>query len=374
MPAISGLSDVEGKSTPETQSEIDTLYLQAAYELAYRGLCTVTRNNPRVGCLLVNNHQVIGRGWHAKDGGAHAEVNAIASSTGTLQGSTAYVTLEPCSFDGRTGACTSALVRAGVRRVVVGALDPHPNVRGSGVASLRARGVEVDVVDSEQNDVLNCGQISRHKKGRPFVRIKCGMTLDGRTATSTGESKWITSKEARRDVQSWRARSGAILTGIGTVLADDPRLTVRDKRFPASDPWRVVLDSTGRTPANATLFSVPNKILVFSANDSQSMPAIENLKHIRLDSTRVDIEEVLRQLGEMGVNELLVEAGATLVGEFLRLALWDEIVLYTAPKFLGSQAKPVAVVEIPTLARSVEMRIESVDTIGSDLRIIGRPV
>ena len=348
--------------------------------------------NPRVGCVLVNKGALLGSGAHLRSGTAHAEVNALADArlrhtAAEIVGATAYVSLEPCCHVGRTPACTTGLLDAGIARVVVAKLDPHPKVAGEGVAILRKAGVQVDVEELPEAERLVYGHATNMLLGRPYIRIKIAQSLDGATAMASGESKWITGKLARRDVQYWRARSCAIITGAGTVVADDPALTVRDARFAGRShghsaaagseegirqPLRVVLDSKQRAPASAQIF-VDGHPTLWVLGDSAVPVAQDGAAQQFLaagDSAgeRIDIAKVLTHLASLGCNEVLVEAGAELVGAFLRLGLWDELLVYTAPKVLGSDARPMAMLSLASMSDAVEAKIASVDLIGSDLR------
>ena len=346
--------------------------MKAALKLAERGLFTVTRGNPRVGCLLVKDHHVVGRGWHQFDGDAHAEVNALADAGDAANGATAYVTLEPCCFEGRTAACTDTLAQHGVQRVVIGARDNHPKVQGKGIERLKELGLEVKVMGLPTPGDLNPGTYTRHRRKRPYVRIKTAFSMDGRTALATGASKWITSEEARQDVQYWRARSGAIVTGIGTVLADDPRLTVRDPQYAGSSPWRVVLDSEGRFPSTAAMLSDNSRVVVICGRDAHGVELPENVDVWHELTPRVDLKSALSRLANEGVNEVLVEAGSKLVGSFVKNQLWDEMIAYIAPKFMGSDARPIADIKVAEMEETVGATIASITPIGSDLRIILR--
>lgn len=354
----------------------DQLFLRRAIEVAERGMFSVTAN-PRVGCLLVKNGVLLGSGAHLRAGQGHAEVNALADArrrhTDTdIAGATAYVSLEPCCHAGRTPACTDALLGAGVSRVVVAKLDPHPKVAGEGVAKLRAAGVTVDVEALPEAERLIYGHATNMRLGRPYIRIKIAQSLDGATAMASGESKWITGPLARRDVQYWRARSCAVITGAGTVVADDPALTVRDDVFASlafgpdgpegtrgiRQPLRVVLDSQRRASADSTLFTDGHPTLWLTAQDGAASDA----------DGRIDIPSSLAELAQNGCNEVLVEAGSELVGAFLRLDLWDELLVYTAPKVLGSDARPMAQLTLASMSEAVEGKIASVDLVGTDVR------
>ena len=344
-------------SAPDLFDATDVRAMERALELAARGLET-TDPNPRVGCVLQQDGEIVGEGWHARAGEAHAEVRALEAAGSRARGATAYVTLEPCSHFGRTPPCTDALIDAGVARVIFATEDPNPEVHGRGAERLRSAGIRVDQGPcAEAAEELNIGFFKRMRTGLPFVRLKLAMSLDGRTALANGESRWITGDEARADVQRWRARSSAVLTGIGTVLADDPRLDVRSTPD-ARQPMRVVLDSRGRMPSSARLFESRGQVLTFGAATSTD-PG--------------DLSAVLAALGRLKCNEVLVEAGARLAGSFIRDGLVDELILYVAPIFLGPQARALA--DLPPLdALSAAPRFALRDTrqIGPDLRIILR--
>ena len=346
--------------------------MAAALKLAQRGLFTVTRGNPRVGCLLVKDHRVVGRGWHQSDGEAHAEVNAIEDAGDDAKGATAYVTLEPCCFEGRTQACADVLAERGLSRVVIGARDYHPKVQGKGIERLRTLGLEVKVMGLPVPGDLNPGTYMRHRRNRPFVRIKTALSMDGRTALATGASKWITNEEARRDVQYWRARSGAIVTGIGTVLADNPRMTVRAPDYQGSAPWRVVLDSEGRFPNHAEMLTDDARVIVVCGRDAHGADLPANVDVWYELTPRVEIRSVLNRLANEGVNEILVEAGSKLVGSFIERHLWDEMIAYVAPRLMGSDARPIAEIKVAEMADAVNATIVSTTQIGPDLRIILR--
>lgn len=353
-------------------AKIDRLYMQAAVRLAERGLFTVTRNNPRVGCLLVNRGAVVGRGWHQEDGGPHAEVNAIADAGSHAKGATAYVSLEPCPFKGRTPACTDALDNAGIVRVVIGARDPHGRVRGAGIERLEALGMQVKVMGLPVPGELNPGIYRRHREARPFVRLKIAASLDGRTAMADGSSQWITGESARRDGQYWRARSGAIVTGIGTVLDDDPRLTVREAAFKGCTPWRVVLDSQARFPHDARMLDEPGRIVVVCGRDAHGTTLPDRVETWHQTTTTIDIATVLRDLSKEGVNELLVEAGNRLTGSFVGSGLWDEAIVYFAPKFMGSTAKPMSNVQLDSMADTLNAEVVSLNQFDADWRVVLR--
>lgn len=338
---------------------VDRLFLERAVELAARGLFSVAEN-PRVGCVIVRDGEVIGRGWHARTGGLHAEANAIADAGGDVRGATVYVSLEPCCHTGRQPPCTKALIGGEVARVVGAMDDPDPRVAGGGYEALRAAGIAVEATNLLAAHALNVGYVRRAKHGRPYVRVKLGASLDGRTGMASGESQWITSPEARADVQYWRARSSAIVTGIGTVLADDPALTVRNECYATNghlrQPLIAVADSRHRTPPCANVFRSGEVLLFAGENDG-----------------RVDLPKMLAALAARGCNEVLVEAGPTLAGAFLREGLWDEAIVYIAPKVLGSTARPFAQVEYDRLADAIGARFDTATHVGDDVRVILKP-
>lgn len=352
----------------------DNVWMAHALQLAARGLNT-TSPNPRVGCVLVRDGHNVGEGWHVRTGEPHAETHALQAAGDAARGATAYVTLEPCSHHGRTPPCADALIAAGVRRVVVATQDPNPQVAGEGLARLRAAGITVEcgLMEAAARE-LNIGFFSRMTRGRPWVRSKIGMSLDGRTALANGASKWITGSAAREDVQHWRARSCAVLTGSGTVLADDPELNVR---LLASErqPLRVVLDSTLQMPAWARLLKTPGVMVYSALADAGKIAALEQAgAQVRVMANaqgQVDLPQMLDDLAGHGVNEVLVEAGSTLNGALLQAGLVDELLLYVAPQLLGDQARGVAQLgELMTLDQRIELVWRDVRQVGEDLRIL----
>jgi diaminohydroxyphosphoribosylaminopyrimidine deaminase/5-amino-6-(5-phosphoribosylamino)uracil reductase len=363
--------------TQKTVTDSDLLYLRVAIELATRGTYSCTPN-PRVGCLVVRDGQVLGRGFHAVAGEGHAEVNALADAGQSVVGATVYVSLEPCAFHGRTPACSQTLIDARVSRVVAAMVDPHPQVAGKGLATLRDAGIAVDLVELPEAAALNPGYINRMRHGRPLVRLKSAISLDGRTGMASGESQWITGVAARADVQEWRARSCAVISGSGTLLADDAKLTVRDARFATAgkirQPLRVVTDSALQLPARAALFAEPGEVLIAHAGVREPHVDVE---HICLPQkmpeaggrVRVDLAALLDELGARGCNEVLVEAGAALQGAFMGAGLWDELLLYVAPKLLGSDARPLARLPLMTMDQAVQGNIVDCVPVGDDLRI-----
>lgn len=358
----------------------DHRYMARALQLAERGLYS-TDPNPRVGCVLVRAGQVVGEGWHQRAGGPHAEVFALRAAGEQAQGATAYITLEPCCHQGRTPPCSNALIEAGVRRVVVATQDPNPRVAGGGMAQLRAAGIETHTgLMAAQAEQLNPGYLQRMRRGRPYVRAKLAMSLDGRTAMASGESKWITGPAARADVQHLRARSAAIMTGIGTVLADDPSLTVRLDSLdnqPPRQPLRVVLDHQLRTPATAKLLQQPGKTLIFGVNDEEARRQAllaAGAELLLLEGQAMALTDVLEVLALREINEVLLEAGPTLSGAMLKAGLIDELVIYLAPHLLGDAAR--ALFHLPGLdnmAQRIELAIQEVRVVGQDWRITAQP-
>ena len=386
-------------------SAVDHAFMARALRLAERGLFT-TQPNPRVGCVITRDGEVVGEGWHRLAGESHAEVLALRAASDRSRGATAYVTLEPCSHHGRTPPCADALIEAGIARIVTASDDPNPKVAGEGLRRLREAGVTVETgLMRNAARELNRGFFSRFERGRPWLRVKLAMSLDGRTALANGESKWITGEAARADVQCWRARSSAILTGAGTARADDPRLTVRIKeavhgassdRHPASPstsardapgiaqaqpfrPLRVVLDArldALRPDAHLLDDSAPTLVLhapgVAPRDDRY---ARVELAAVPADAdNRLDPEAVLRMLAARGVNELQVEAGPTLCGALLEGNFVDELLLYVAPMLLGDTARPL--LTLPPLASMEERsgwRLLDRRMLGSDTRLLMRP-
>lgn len=352
----------------------DVAFLERAVALAWNGLAT-TSPNPRVGCVIVRGDKVIGEGWHQWAGQGHAEVNAIDAAVGGVRGATVYVSLEPCSYVGRTPACAQRLIDEGVARVVVAEIDPNPRVSGRGLAMLRERGIDTELIELDAARQLNPGVRKRSETGRPFVRIKIAASMDGRTATHDGESQWITGEAARSDVQALRARSCAIVTGVGTVLADDPALSVRDERFRVDgrirQPLIVIADSRVRTPPAARVFRGAGEVLIAHVADRPQW--LEARRSLPMAGERVDPEALLAVLAGREINEVLVEAGPTLSGAFLSAGCWDELVLYLAPKFLGSDARPLAEMTFPSLAATLGAKIVAHERVGDDLRLTLHP-
>ncbi|MEP6484470.1 MAG: bifunctional diaminohydroxyphosphoribosylaminopyrimidine deaminase/5-amino-6-(5-phosphoribosylamino)uracil reductase RibD [Rudaea sp.] len=355
-------------------SAIDHAHMARALRLAERGLYT-TQPNPRVGCVIARGDEIISEGWHARAGEPHAEVLALRDAAERARAATAYVTLEPCAHFGKTPPCADALVAAGIGRVVAACDDPNPRVAGGGFKKLRDAGIPIDIgLMREAAREMNRGFFSRIERGRPWVRVKLASSLDGRTALSNGASKWITSEFARADVQRWRARSSALLTGSGTVLADDPKLTVRiDSAF--KPPLRVVLDRQLKTPRHSHVLDVAAPTLVIHAQDA--MPD-DRFAHVELVTSPMrdglfDLSAVLTHLAERGVNELQVEAGPTLSGAFVAQNLADEILLYTAPVLLGDRARPLlALPALDDMTNVHRLHVVERRQIGEDTRLLLR--
>lgn len=365
----------------------DHLYMAQALRLAERGLYT-TMPNPRVGCVLVKGDQVIAEGWHYRAGEAHAEVHALQQAGEQARGATAYVTLEPCNHSGRTGPCSEALLAAGVARVVFAMEDPNPQVAGSGLERLRAAGVVIDGPLLEDDArALNPGFLKRMERKLPFVRCKLAMSLDGRTAMASGQSKWVTGRKSREDVQRLRARSCAIVSGIDTVISDNAALIVRVDELQLGNaddaatqqPLRVILDSRLRLGRDAELLRHPSPILLVhnGAQDNAARlndwPAHVELLAMPDSHGRIDLLAVLRELAQRQCNEVLVEAGATLAGSFLRRGLLDELIIYMAPKLLGSSARPLFDLPLNTMSAALPVKVCDMRAVGDDWRITAVP-
>ena len=357
----------------------DELYMARALKLAQRGRFTA-HPNPNVGCVIVNNGEIVGEGYHHRAGEPHAEVHALRMAGEKAKGATAYVTLEPCSHHGRTPPCCDALIEAGIARVVVACVDPNPLVAGQGIARLRSAGATVDVADGDIARAareLNIGFFSRMQRGRPWVRMKIAASLDGRTALQNGASQWITGEAARADGHQWRKRAGALLTGIGTVLEDDPRLDVRLVSTPRQ-PLRVVVESRLQTPAEARILATPGEVLVYAARADAAREAALRARGAQLAlqpdaQGKVDLAAMLDDLARRDINELHVEAGHKLNASLLRAGLVDELLVYLAPKLLGIGREMAAFGPLSTLAEALQFEFTQVERIGEDLRILARP-
>jgi diaminohydroxyphosphoribosylaminopyrimidine deaminase/5-amino-6-(5-phosphoribosylamino)uracil reductase len=361
-------------------SAAESAYMARAMRLAARGVYTA-HPNPMVGCVLVRDGAIVGEGWHEVAGQAHAEINALKAAGDRAAGATAFVTLEPCAHDGKTPPCAPALVEAGIAEVVIAMSDPFPEVSGKGIALLEAAGIAVRTGLMRDAAVeLNRGFLSRVERGRPYVRLKVGASLDGAIAMSSGESQWITGPDARADVQRLRARSGAILTGIGTVLADDPSLNVRHEDLDTAgrQPLRAVLDSGLRMPLSAGMLDLPGDTLIYCANDTGRQPLVDagaDVVKVDGDDGHVDAGAVLADLANRGVNDVLVEAGPAVSGHLLARKLVDELVIYQAPHIMGSETMPMFRTPAwQALSDRATVEIADLRRIGSDIRITARVV
>ena len=383
-------------------SDFDHECMARALELARRALYT-TDPNPRVGCVLAHDSLIIAEGFHARAGDPHAERNALATAGEHARGATAYVTLEPCSHTGRTGPCADALIEAGVARVVAAMEDPNPQVAGTGLQRLRDAGIQVDTGLQEADArALNPGFVLRMSQGRPLIRIKAAASLDGRTAMASGESQWITGPEAREDVQRLRARSSAIVTGIGTVLADRPSYTVRPEQWrhgeyadgPVRAPLRVILDPALRTPVDSPVVTADGPCLIAHADDPGAAPEERRraLEHAgaellalpraraasdpaepgaatRAERRGLDLHALIAELTRRECNEVLVECGATLAGAFVREALFDELIVYLAPTLLGADARGLLDLPFERMDQQIRLQWSDLRRVGDDLRL-----
>ena len=365
--------------------EQDRRYMARAIELAGNGLYT-TDPNPRVGCVIVKDNAVIGEGWHERAGGPHAEIVALQQAAANAEGATVYVTLEPCSHFGRTAPCADALIGANVAKVMIAMMDPNPLVAGTGVEKLSEAGITVEHgLLEEEAGLLNPGFIKRMQQQLPYVRCKVAMSLDGRTAMASGESQWITGEAARRDVHLYRARSSAIMTGIGTVLADDPSLNARLSavndpalgNFTDDDqPLRVIIDTQLRTSTDSKMLSLPGTTLIYSGSTNQQRitdltQAGAEVVGVECDGEHINLEAVLHDLARREINEVMIEAGARLNGAALAKNLVDEFIFYIAPSLLGDQARGAFhLPDLTTMAQKHELELVETRQIGDDWRII----
>lgn len=364
----------------------DQEYMARALQLAEQGRYT-TSPNPRVGCVIVKDGRIVGEGWHQQAGGPHAEVMALTMAGKHAQGATAYVTLEPCSHHGRTPPCAEALIKADLKRVVGAIRDPNPNVSGRGFQQLKDAGIAVtESCLADQAEALNIGFMQRMRSGRPWVRAKLAMSLDGRTAMDSGESQWITGSTARRDVQTWRAQSCAVITGSNSVMLDNPSMNVRYDEAELAIPFelqrqplRVVIDSQGRMPANAKLLAQPGDVLIAGHEASYKMPkrreSLGRLDywHAATAQGHTDLVALVQYLGAQGCNEILIESGATLTGAFLQANLIDELIIYCAPTLLGSDARPLMQLPLINMSEQRRWQWQDVRMVGNDLRLLLRP-
>ncbi|MBM4207602.1 MAG: bifunctional diaminohydroxyphosphoribosylaminopyrimidine deaminase/5-amino-6-(5-phosphoribosylamino)uracil reductase RibD [Gammaproteobacteria bacterium] len=369
---------------------LDAQFMARALQLARKGWYT-TKPNPRVGCVLVKDGRIIGEGWHQRAGQSHAEVEALNNTTENPAGATAYVTLEPCSHHDKTPPCCEAIIKTGIKRVVAAMQDPNPLVSGNGFKLLMEAGIQVTTGVLEQDArELNRGFIKRMTEGKPFVRSKLAMSLDGRTAMASGESQWITSKESRADVQKLRAESGAILTGINTVLADDPSLTARVEQD-VTQPIRVVLDSKLQMPTTAKMLSLPGRTVIIICEKANSVRSelveertnkLQELKNAGAEihflpehNGQIDLSSLMQFLAEQQINDILVEAGAILNGALLQVNLVDEWTVYVAPKVLGDNGK--GLFNLPGLDHLInckQLKIKDIRQLGQDLKLNLSPI
>lgn len=360
----------------------DATFMARALQLAAQGHCS-TSPNPRVGCVLVRESAIIAEGWHERAGGPHAEIVALQKAGDAARGATAYVTLEPCSHLGKTGPCCEALITAGVTRVVYGMQDPNPQVAGSGLHALREAGIDIEgPVLETQALALNPGFTKRMTTGLPFVRVKMAMSLDGRTAMQSGESQWITSEDARRDVQRLRAQSCAIVTAAGTVLVDNAQLTVREPEWLSQlgerRPLRVLLDQSQHVGLDARIFD-DNAPTLWCTSKPAPAHLPEHVTHWQShhhgDSAHpFNLRELLAELAKRQCNDVLVEAGPTMAGHFLQEKLVDELIIYVAPKLMGSTARPLFSLPFDTMDEAINLDIRDVRAVGPDWRFTVKPV
>ncbi|MBC9073832.1 bifunctional diaminohydroxyphosphoribosylaminopyrimidine deaminase/5-amino-6-(5-phosphoribosylamino)uracil reductase RibD [Thauera sp. CAU 1555] len=360
-----------------TFSATDHAMMARALALAERGLETTTPN-PRVGCVLARNGEIVGEGWHERAGEPHAEVHALRAAGERAHGATAYVTLEPCSHHGRTPPCADALVAAGVARVIAAMEDPNPQVAGKGLARLRAAGIDTAAgLLQAQAHELNIGFISRMTRGRPWLRMKTASTLDGKTALNNGVSQWITGEAARQDGHRWRARACAVLTGIGTVRADDPQLSVR--AVPCSrQPLRVLVDARLEVSPEARILAGGHCLIATATDDAERTAALRErgAELLRLPDAagKVDLPALLQELGRRGLNEVHVEAGFGLNGSLLREGCVDELLMYFAPMLVGEAAQGLfRLPELAALDRALRLKLVDLRAVGEDFRLIARP-
>ena len=368
-------------------STSETTYMQRCFTLAQKGMYSA-RPNPAVGCLIVRDGEVAGEGWHRVYGQAHAEINALEEAGDKAGGATLFVSMEPCSHWGKTGPCCESIIAAGIKKVVYGMLDPNPVVAGRGINRLRDAGIEVQgpVLEAEAAE-LNPGFVKRMKYNLPFVRCKMAMSLDGRTAMASGESKWISGEEAREDVQLWRARSSAVMTSVDTVIGDDPSLNVRIGDPAIQQPLRIIVDSGLRTPVSAKILHLPGEVIIATALTKTDLIAdkISEYEEAGLNvqvhscpdtDGKVDLKALLQFLAaEKSCNEVLLESGARLAGAMLQAAVVDEMITYIAPFLLGSEARPLFNLPgISSMTDRITLQIMDVALVGKDCRMRSRVV
>ncbi len=371
-------------SQPSEFSSIDAQMMARALRLAEQG-GVLARPNPRVGCVLWRDGQIVGEGFHQCFGEAHAEVNALAQAGERARGATAYVTLEPCAHTGKTGPCAKALIEAGVAKVVCAMRDPNPKVDGGGFNLLEQAGIEVSYGLMESEAVsLNRGFIMRMTQGRPLVRLKMAISVDGRTAMASGESQWITGSAARADVQLWRARSDAIITGTGTLALDNPSLNVRldELAKPLSDtdlnrfrqPLRILIDRRARANLKQGFFQITSPIWWVGETEVQQRLAEHIERKLIPGAGEAFLNQLLKLCAAHECNEVLVEAGSVLAGEFLRAGLVDELVVYMASKLMGSDGRPLAILPLSSMEQAVNLTLSDCRMVGNDLRLIYHPI
>ncbi|MDA1331348.1 MAG: bifunctional diaminohydroxyphosphoribosylaminopyrimidine deaminase/5-amino-6-(5-phosphoribosylamino)uracil reductase RibD [Proteobacteria bacterium] len=363
-------------SVVETEAHEDEYFMAKALELATLGLYS-TAPNPRVGCVIVKNGRIVGQGWHVASGEAHAEVLAMKQAAAETLGATLYVNLEPCAHQGQTPPCVDAIIKAGISRVILSSRDSNPLVNGKGIERLKANGITVlEGLLAQKSRELNIGFFRRMESGKPWVRVKVAAGLDGKTALENGKSQWITSELAREDVHRWRARSCAVLTGVGTVVEDDPRLTVRYIET-SRQPVKVVVDSQLRSPLSARLFKMPGATIATAVTNKERLgPFIDkgvNVLVLPDSNGRVDLAALLIELANQHMNEVLVEAGINLHSAFLRRNLIDEMIIYYAPKFLGAQGRGMFFLnELEKMDEVAERDIIDIKKFGRDFRVMVR--
>ncbi len=359
-------------------SERDCLYMSQALRVALNGVYTASPN-PCVGCIIVAENKVIGEGWHAVAGQAHAEINALKMAGDKAKGASAYVTLEPCSHEGKTGPCSEAFIKAGITSVITAMQDPFSEVSGKGIDEMRNAGLTVKVgLFEEEARKINRGYLSRIERNRPFVRLKVAASMDGATAMKSGESEWVTGIEARRDVQKLRASSDAILTGVGTILDDNPQMNLRDASYTDKQPLRVILDSYLRTPEDAKIFKSEGLTTIFCLEDKhRSKYNDKKVSIIKVveKNKKVDLFAVLKSLANEGINNLLVEAGSNISGSFLDENLIDELVIYQSPHIMGSEVRTMFnTPKWKKLGDRQFLDIKDTRVVGKDIRITACPI
>ena len=372
---------VDGSQNSEVSVAVpgdDDRYMARALQLASKGINT-SHPNPAVGCVIVNHGKIVGEGWHQNAGGPHAEINALKSAGNSARGATMYVTLEPCCHHGKTPPCTKAIIKAGINRVVTAVEDPNPLVNRAGISALQQAGIDVLCgVGQNQAKRINRGFLKRITTGIPWITLKIATSLDGKTAMDSGESQWITGSAARNDAHRLRASSSAILTGVGTVLRDDPSMTARSEGV-QRQPHRIILDTNLSTPPEANIFKGDGKVLLLTTIvDDELIPSYDTRKTevISFEEIRgrIDLHKVVKLLGEKEYNNILLEAGSRLSGSMLRAGLVDEVVVYMSPDLLGSDARDMfSIAGMQFLSDKISFEFESIVTVGRDTKITLRP-